>query len=283
MITCQDARQLFDRYLDDELSPALQTEVHAHVLHCSECQNDLAIAEACGDVIRLDKCEPRLSGSFADRVLAASRPMRQVHAARARRLPWLIGAPMAAAACLALVFASQMPSNVSSPSAAVVVQPAVETPVVVVTSTPVQSVVAGTSIAAPQSVRDELTKLTDKKLSPEAMAELKATPEMPALSFLDALLAPVMQGTRNAVEGSKRTAQDLELLIRYGLTDMNEQLIADYRQKYPTDPTLQPATTVDELILLGPLSPQTETPSTQGEPAATSGESTGSPLPRQPI
>ena len=58
MITCQHARQLFDRYLDDELSSSLRSELHAHVINCTPCQNHLAVLEACGDVIRLDKCEP---------------------------------------------------------------------------------------------------------------------------------------------------------------------------------------------------------------------------------
>ena len=37
MITCQNARQLFDRYLDGELTSSLHTELHAHRLNCSEC------------------------------------------------------------------------------------------------------------------------------------------------------------------------------------------------------------------------------------------------------
>ena len=43
MITCQHARQLFDRYLDGELSPSLQAELHAHQLSCSACQTELAM------------------------------------------------------------------------------------------------------------------------------------------------------------------------------------------------------------------------------------------------
>ena len=46
MITCQHARHLFDSYLDGELSANLQTELHAHRLNCTSCQNELALLEA---------------------------------------------------------------------------------------------------------------------------------------------------------------------------------------------------------------------------------------------
>ena len=55
MITCQNARDLFDRHLDGELSASLQTELHAHCLQCLSCQNELAMLETCGDVIALDR------------------------------------------------------------------------------------------------------------------------------------------------------------------------------------------------------------------------------------
>jgi len=71
MITCQNARDLFDRHLDGELSASLQTELHAHCLQCLSCQNELAMLETCGDVIALDRGEPQLSAAFTDRVLAA--------------------------------------------------------------------------------------------------------------------------------------------------------------------------------------------------------------------
>ncbi|MHC4798834.1 MAG: zf-HC2 domain-containing protein, partial [Planctomycetota bacterium] len=71
MITCQDARHLFSRYLDGDLSSSLKTELHAHQLNCSTCRDELSMLETCGEVIALDLCEPKLSESFTDRVLAA--------------------------------------------------------------------------------------------------------------------------------------------------------------------------------------------------------------------
>ncbi len=234
MITCPDTRQLFDRYLDDQLSPSLQAELHAHVLQCNDCQNELAILEACGDVVRLDRREPVLSGSFTDRVLAARRTQLAVKPPRSRRLIYALGMPVAAAASIALAFLLTAPvvkDQPVPPGTALVSTSGDVAPVL-----PRETVIAADAIAAPVSFRDELTKLTERTFTPEARAELKNTPEMPALSFFDALLAPVMEGTRHAVEGTRRTAADIELLIRFGLANMNEQLVAEYRLKYPDEP-----------------------------------------------
>lgn len=112
MITCQHARHLFDSYLDGELSASLQTELHAHRLNCSACQNELALLEACGDVIAMDRREPRLSMSFTDRIMAAQLgrrvPQRRRSFSRTLRL---VSAPLAAAACLALMFSITAPGR----------------------------------------------------------------------------------------------------------------------------------------------------------------------------
>ncbi|NLX23148.1 MAG: hypothetical protein GXY55_15965 [Phycisphaerae bacterium] len=234
MITCSDTRRLFDRYLDDQLSPSLQAELHAHVVHCSDCQNELAILEACGDVVRLDRREPVLSVSFTDRVMAARRAQVVAKAPRSRRLVYAVGMPMAAAASVVLAFLLSIQGVTDQPlqsgdTLVAVVDTAATAP-------PPETAVAAITVAAPVQFQQELTKLTAKKLAPEAQEELRNTPEMPALSFFDALLAPVMEGTRHAVEGTRRTAADLELLIRFGLASMNEQLVAEYRLKYPDEP-----------------------------------------------
>lgn len=224
MITCQHAKQLFDRYLDDELSPSFQAELHAHVLTCLECRNELAILEACGDVIRLDKCEPVLGSSFTDRVMAAHRQAKAkaIQPKAWRRIAIYVGSPMAAAASIILAFLifSPMVSKAPSDQHGTVIQSAMT--------------------AAPAGVRKNLTEITGRKPSPEAERELASMPEMPALSFLESLLTPLVEGTRNAVEGTRRSAEDIELLIRYGFDNMQEQLIAEYRQRYPDDATLGP-------------------------------------------
>lgn len=227
MITCTHARQLFDRHLDDELSPSLQAELHAHLLQCSDCQNELAILEACGDVIRLDRREPTLDRGFADRVMASlpkAAPAPRIAAGAERAVPtsapalrrWVyrLGAPVAAAASIALAVIMLVPAP--APDA-----------------TPrTEGVTAAVTLAAPQEFRESLMDQTKTQLDPRAQAELERTPEIDALPFLESLLTPLVEGTRSTVEGTRRTASDIELLIRYGFADMNERLIAEYQATY---------------------------------------------------
>ncbi len=70
MINCEQAQHLLDSYLNDELSASLVAEVDAHRLECAACRHQLTLMEACGNVIRLDACEPRPSADFTDRLMA---------------------------------------------------------------------------------------------------------------------------------------------------------------------------------------------------------------------
>ena len=99
---CEQARNLFDAYLDGELSPVLETELHAHRLQCSSCRQALALMEVTGHVIASGAAEPKLKADFGDRLLACLEPALPKR--RAGRT-WVIriGGPLAAAACLTLV------------------------------------------------------------------------------------------------------------------------------------------------------------------------------------
>ncbi len=217
MITCQHARQLFDRHLDDELSPSLQAELHAHVIQCTPCQNQLALFEACGDVIRLDAREPRVSGSFADRVMAGRRQQLATAAAKrpvaGRRMVWRIGAPMAAAAgiVLAVTLGLFAYNRVSNPG----------------------TVVASDVKAAPKAVQENLLNLTDRKLDPQSAQELAQTPEMKSLQFLETLVNPLVQGAQNAAAGTRQSYEDIEALVRLAFAGQTERLVAEYREKHP--------------------------------------------------
>jgi len=225
MITCQQARQLFDRYLDGDLSASLQAELHAHVLHCSPCQSRLAVLETCGDVIRMDRCEAPVGSAFTERVMAACREELAARAAAhrkrrsfrrpTRRVVLYGSGALAAAASIALVFWVAIPGGgwpgMSSP----------------------KTVTAGIRQAAPKEFRENMTALTGQVLDPQAQAELDRTPEVDALPFLEAFLKPVVEGTRNAVDGTRRSYKDIELLLRYGFAGMNDRLVAEYREKYP--------------------------------------------------
>ena len=96
---CKQAQNLFDAFLNGELSGSMATEFGAHRLKCERCRRELALLEVAGHVIASDTDTPSLDAEFTDRLLAC--------AVKAQR-PWyrqprtLIRAatPVAAAACL---------------------------------------------------------------------------------------------------------------------------------------------------------------------------------------
>ncbi|MGB2986190.1 MAG: zf-HC2 domain-containing protein [Phycisphaerae bacterium] len=100
---CEQAQQLFDAYLNGELSPALTTELGAHRVRCPECRRALALLEVSGHVVASDRDPVALDGDFTDRLVACveSPGAKRIHALR--RAPYIIG-PLAAAAVIALAF-----------------------------------------------------------------------------------------------------------------------------------------------------------------------------------
>jgi hypothetical protein len=253
MITCQHARQLFDRHLDDELSPSLQAELHAHVIQCTPCQNQLALFEACGDVIRLDAREPRVSGSFADRVMAGRRQQLVTAAARrpaaGRRMIWRIGVPMTAAAgvVLALALGAFMYGQVSGGH---------------------KTVVGGLSVAAPVEVQKNLMNLTGRTLNPESAKELANTPEMKSLQFLEALVTPLVEGAQNAAAGTRQSYEDIEALVRLAFAGQTERLAAEYREEHPELSPQDAYRVITDLeILPEALQPITDQPAANASPS----------------
>ncbi|RMF76763.1 MAG: zf-HC2 domain-containing protein [Planctomycetota bacterium] len=69
-MNCLEAEQLFDAFLDDELSGALRLEFDAHRLRCRDCQQKLALLEACEHIFSRDARVPDLSDDFTERVMA---------------------------------------------------------------------------------------------------------------------------------------------------------------------------------------------------------------------
>jgi hypothetical protein len=128
---CEQARQLFDAYLDGELSPSLATELGAHRLRCADCRQALALHEVSGHILRSDRDPVQPSDDFTDRLLAC---VDSAPSWRRKVLNSLyIGGPLAAAAVIALafigVFDGKRPSQVAgvkqvaAPSAAQSTQP----------------------------------------------------------------------------------------------------------------------------------------------------------------
>jgi len=100
---CEDARQLFDAYLDGELSGAMATEFAAHRVRCASCRRDLALLEVAGHVLASDRESAAAPGNFTDRLLACmdARSRRLSH--RVARWAYVAG-PLAAAAVILLAF-----------------------------------------------------------------------------------------------------------------------------------------------------------------------------------
>jgi len=100
---CEQARQLFDAYLDGELSPALATELGAHRVHCSDCRRALALMEVSGHVIASDREAVNLPVDFSDRLLACMDAPHHRRAARLRYAMYFSG-PLVAAAVIVMAF-----------------------------------------------------------------------------------------------------------------------------------------------------------------------------------
>ena len=101
-MNCTQARNLFEAYLDDELSGALATEFGAHQLKCAACRRELALLEVAGRVIAADSGIPSLSAGFTDLVVE--------HAVRGqvpwyRRKNWMVGAGASLAVAASLFLA----------------------------------------------------------------------------------------------------------------------------------------------------------------------------------
>ncbi|MBI4580977.1 MAG: zf-HC2 domain-containing protein [Planctomycetes bacterium] len=204
MITCRHARHLFDTYLDGELSPSLQAELHAHQLNCSDCQGELALLEACGDVVAYDRGEPTVNAAFTDRVLLAyraqARPAPRRHWGR---LILTVSSPEAAAAAIALAVLLIAPTGKeASPG-----------------------LVAGERTRVPDSVKDILLTFGGKE---EGAPKSPTARQMPA-GFVDVMLAPWVEQTRKTVDGTRRSVERLDSLLRLGIAGATEAFAASGR------------------------------------------------------
>jgi hypothetical protein len=102
-MNCQQARNLFDAYLNGELSDGLATELAAHRLQCSACRHELALLEVAGHVMSADPDDPTPPADFTRRLMACLEAPRPVPLYRRAKLIWAAGSVMAAAACIAFV------------------------------------------------------------------------------------------------------------------------------------------------------------------------------------
>jgi hypothetical protein len=227
MITCLHAHQLFDRYLDGELSASLQTELHAHRLNCTACQNELSLLEACGDVIAMDRCEREVSASFTDRGLLAHRVQRPPKRRQWGRTFWLVGSPMAAAASIAFMMFMVVPTARTT-------------------------VVGGLVEVPPRPFRDRIIERrieSGRPISEQERIEIAKAHEMPTDSFVASVLAPLVERSKNTYEGTRKGAEQFEMLLRMG----NETLMA--RLRTPAECSSTPGAPEQAGTELDPLDP----------------------------
>lgn len=100
---CEQARALFDAYLDGELSGALATEIGAHRVRCPECRRSLALLEVTGHIISSDPDSVEISEDFSDRLLACVEKSSARWLHRVQRVLFVVG-PVSAAAVVGLAF-----------------------------------------------------------------------------------------------------------------------------------------------------------------------------------
>lgn len=100
---CKQAKQLFDAYLEGELSASLATELGAHRLSCAECRRALALLEVTGHIITTDDSPVAVRENFTERLLACVDKPTTPRIRRMRRNLYIAG-PMAAAAVVFLAF-----------------------------------------------------------------------------------------------------------------------------------------------------------------------------------
>ena len=120
---CEEARKLFDAYLDGELSPSLATELGAHRVHCAACRRSLALLEVSGHIISSDREPVNVPEDFSERLLACVDVREHSWPTRVRRSLYVVGS-LAAAAVIAMAFLGFFDRGRDSKVAGVKVEPA---------------------------------------------------------------------------------------------------------------------------------------------------------------
>jgi len=117
-MNCSEAEQLFDAYLDGQLTGSLRLELDAHRLRCRRCQQTLAMMEACEHVLTADQRVPALAEDFTERVMSDAVHRRRLPGRlRSTRVAVAIGFGLQAAAVLilAIIFQSKPGQPVGEP------------------------------------------------------------------------------------------------------------------------------------------------------------------------
>ena len=119
---CEEARKLFDAYLDGELSPSLATELGVHRVRCAECRRSFALLEVSGHILSSDRDPVTVPEDFSERLLACVDVREHGWAGKVRRSLYFVG-PLAAAAVIAMAFLGFFDRSRDSRVAGVKVEP----------------------------------------------------------------------------------------------------------------------------------------------------------------
>lgn len=206
-LTCRNVKQLHDAHVDGELGPAMNAEVHAHLLQCPECQRQVELLRACGDVIAQDESEPSLGADFASRILASlPSGLETRRARRHRRIRMFAGASLPAAAAIALFCVAIWPPTQSTGRPSVVAPAVVERLGVSEMVTPTMKALE-TIGNANQIVRGEASKELSRGLS----AALDTKNESSGLSILE-ILMPSFEEIVDSPEPAELPSSDAEIV-----------------------------------------------------------------------
>lgn len=207
-VTCRHVNDLRDAYLDGDLSSHLTAEVHAHLLQCPACQQDMELLRACGEVIALDQDAPALDAGFASRVVAnLPKPavsITPVTRQDIRRRYWHVFAGAGLPAAAAIVFLCVLVWPAPRPPEGIVL-PATHEAAARVTGV---VEIVNPAIGTLQGTRDAIRDVTDTVVigMNEAGRELTAhgEPEVKPVSLLDVLLSPFSEAL-TPISGSQGT------------------------------------------------------------------------------
>ncbi len=88
----------------------------------------------------------------------------------------------------------------------------------------------------PLGIRESIAT---RSLSPEENAQMNSMPVTPAASFVENLLAPAVEKSKNTADNVRRSASDLLMLLHEGISSTNQTLMAQWRSTHPEGATEQ--------------------------------------------
>jgi hypothetical protein len=212
---------LRDTYLDGDLSSSLTAEVHAHLLQCPACQEQMEMFRACEEVIQRDQDMPELDAGFASRVMAnLPKPALTITPRTrqdVRRRSWRIFAGAGLPAAAAVLFLCVLIWPTTPEPNGIVLPAKLEAPA---TATTGINEIVDPALNTLIGTRDAIQNVTDtvgiglKDAGKELANEAGVSPATQPVSLLDVLLSPFSDAlTPIPMDASKN--EDKPELVRF--------------------------------------------------------------------